>query len=317
MATGHKIVLGYFCRKSAMVAIKPTRDFTSLDRVSYTLRNSAKLKQGKAINVYREEAEKGALLTRVGEASSSTHEFKENTCNAMGLGIGARVHSECPFSTVADEFAATGSDALNTAIAAAYKQVLGNLGPMGNQRCTELESQLSNGDITVRDFVAGLAKSDLYKQNYFFKVSPIRGVELNYKHLLGRPPLNQAEVSEAISLIASQGFDALVEKITHSGEYLEVFGTQTVPYQRAWTSEAGKYCSTFANQARISPANAASDTIIEGRSQLVVEFTNARSISGAGKGYDVSGFVYSKATSDPTSGAFRRMYQSKNYKSWA
>ena len=317
MATGHKIVLGYFCRKSAMVAIKPTRDFTSLDRVSYTLRNSAKLKQGKAINVYREEAEKGALLTRVGEASSSTHEFKENTCNAMGLGIGARVHSECPFSTVADEFAATGSDALNTAIAAAYKQVLGNLGPMGNQRCTELESQLSNGDITVRDFVAGLAKSDLYKQNYFFKVSPIRGVELNYKHLLGRPPLNQAEVSEAISLIASQGFDALVEKITHSGEYLEVFGTQTVPYQRAWTSEAGKYCSTFANQARISPANAASDTIIEGRSQLVVEFTNARSISSAGKGYDVSGFVYSKATSDPTSGAFRRMYQSKNYKSWA
>ena len=300
-----------------MVAIKPTRDFTSLDRVSYALRNSAKLKQGKAINVYREEAEKGALLTRVGEASSSTHEFKENTCNAMGLGIGARVHSECPFSTIADQFAATGSDALSTAIAAAYKQVLGNLGPMGNQRCTELESQLSNGDITVRDFVAGLAKSDLYKQNYFFKVSPIRGVELNYKHLLGRPPLNQAEVSEAISLIASQGFDAFVEKITHSGEYLEVFGTQTVPYQRAWTSEAGKYCSTFANQARISPANAASDTIIEGRSQLVVEFTNARSISGAGKGYDVSGFVYSKATSDPTSGAFRRMYQSKNYKSWA
>ena len=235
----------------------------------------------------------------------------------MGLGIGARVHSECPFSTVADEFAATGSDALNTAIAAAYKQVLGNLGPMGNQRCTELESQLSNGDITVRDFVDGLAKSDLYKQNYFFKVSPIRGVELNYKHLLGRPPLNQAEVSEAISLIASQGFDAFVERITHAGEYLEVFGTQTVPYQRAWTSEAGKYCSTFANQARICPANAASDTIIEGRSQLVVEFTNARSISGAGKGYDVSGFVYSKATSDPTSGAFRRMYQSKNYKSWA
>ena len=123
-------------------------------------------------------------------------------------------------------------------------------------------------------------------------------------------------MSEAISLIASQGFDAFVEKITHSGEYLEVFGTQTVPYQRAWTSEAGKYCSTFANQARTCPANAASDTTIEGRTQLVVEFTNARSISGAGKGYDVSGFVYSKATSDPTSGAFRRMYQSKNYKSW-
>ncbi|WP_115121358.1 phycobilisome rod-core linker polypeptide [Synechococcus sp. UW105] len=300
-----------------MVAIKPTRDFTSLNRVSYAVKNSAKLKQGKAINVYREEIDQGVLLTRVGEPSTSIHQYKENLCNAMGLGIGPRVHSECPFSSTADQFAATGSDALKATISAAYKQVLGNLGPMGSQRCSELESQLSNGDISVRDFVAGLAKSDLYKQNYFFKVSPIRGVELNYKHLLGRPPLNQAEVSAAISLIAEQGFDALVEKITHSGEYLEVFGTQTVPYQRAWTSEAGKYCSTFVNLARISPANAASDTIIEGRSQLVMEFTNARSISGAGKGYDVSGFVYSKATSDPTSEAFRRMYQSKNCKSWA
>ena len=300
-----------------MAAIKPTRDFTSQNRVSYSFRNSGKLRQGKAINVYRQEIEKNALLTRLGEPSSSIHEFKENTCNAMGLGMGPRVHSECPFSTVAEQFAATGSDALSTAISAAYKHVLGNLGPMGSQRCTELESKLSNGDISVRDFVAGLAKSDLYKQNYFFKVSPIRGVELSYKHLLGRPPINQAEVSAAISLIAEQGFDAFVEKLTHSGEYLEVFGTETVPYQRAWTSEAGKYCSTFVNLARISPANAASDIIIEGRSQLVMEFSNARSISGAGKGYDVSGFVYSKATSDPTSEAFRRMYQSKNCKSWS
>ncbi len=300
-----------------MVAIKPTRDFTSLNRVSYAARNEGKLKQGKAINVYREEVEKNALLTRIGMPSSSIHAFKENTCNAMGLGMGPRVHSECPFSTVAEQFAATGSEALSATISATYKQVLGNLGPTSSQRCTELESRLCNGDITVRDFVAGLAKSDLYKQNYFFKVSPIRGVELTYKHLLGRPPINQAEVSSAISLIAEQGFDAFVEHITHSGEYLEVFGTQTVPYPRAWTSEAGKYCSTFVNLARISPANAASDVIIEGRSQLVMEFSNARSISGASNGYDVSGFVYSKATSDPTSGAFRRMYQSKNCKSWA
>jgi hypothetical protein len=77
-----------------------------------------------------------------------------------------------------------------------------------------------NGDISLRDFVAGLAKSDLYKQNYFFRVSPIRGIELNYKHLLGRPPINQAEVSAAITLIAEHGFDGLVEKLTRSGEYL-------------------------------------------------------------------------------------------------
>ena len=173
-----------------------------------------------------------------------------------------------------------------------------------------------NGDISVRDFVAGLAKSDLYKQNYFFRVSPIRGIELNFKHLLGRPPLNQAEVSAAITVIAEHGFDGLVEHLTRSGEYLEVFGTDTVPYLRAWTSAAGAYCSTFVNLGRVTPGNAASDTTIEGRSQLVMEFTNARRLSTAEGGYEVSSFSYSRAMNDPTSGAFARMYGSKNSKSW-
>ena len=52
------------------------------------------------------------------------------------------------------------------------------------------------------------------------------------------------------------------------------------------------------------------------RSQLVMEFSNARRLSEAGSGFDVSGFVYSKATKDPTSGAFRRMYEPKTAKTW-
>ena len=300
-----------------MVAIKPTRDFTNLNRVSYAAGKSTKTRQNTATNLYRQECQNGNLIPRQGRAASTNEEYKANLCSAMGIGIGARVHSECPFSSVNEVYAANGSDALETAIAASYKQVFGNLGPMGSQRCTELESQLSTGEINVRDFVAGLATSDLYKEKYFRCVSPIRGIELNYKHLLGRPPINQAEVSSAITLIAESGFDALIYKITHSGEYLEVFGTDTVPYPRAWTSAAGAYCSTFTNLAKVTPANAASDTTIEARSQLVMEFSNARRISESGSGYDVSGFVYSKAVRDPYSGAFQRMYQSKNAKTWS
>ena len=299
-----------------MVVIKPTRDFTSLDRVSYVANNAGKSRQNTAMNLYRREQESGGLIPRKGLVGKTPLEYKENLCRATGIGIGPRLHSECPFSAVADEFASTGSEALKATITAAYRQVFGNLGPTENQRCTELESQLMNGDISVRDFVAGLAKSDLYKQNYYFKVSPIRGIELNYKHLLGRPPLNQAEVSAAITVIAEHGFDGLVEKLTRSGEYLEVFGTDTVPYLRAWTSAAGAYCSTFVNLGRVTPGNAASDTTIEGRSQLVMEFTNARRLSTAEGGYEVSSFSYSRAMNDPTSGAFARMYGSKNSKSW-
>ena len=299
-----------------MVVIKSKRDFTSQDRVSYAASNASKIRLGTASNVHREEIGLGQLLERNGLPASSVHQYKENLCSAMGIGIGPRHHEECPFSSVNDQFAAAGSTALEGTIAAAYNQVFGNLGPTDSQRCIELESQLCNGDISVRDFVAGLAKSDLYKQNYFSSVSPIRGVELNLKHLLGRPPVNQAEVSACIALIAEQGFDALVDKLTHSGEYLEVFGTDTVPYARAFKSEAGFYCSTFVNMGEVTPANAASDTTVQSRSLLVVALNNARKISSA-TGFDVSAFVYSKAIKDPNSGAFQRMYQPKTAKTWA
>ena len=277
-----------------MVVIKPKRDFTSLNRVSYAASNTAK----------------------PSGAATTIAQYKHDICSNLGIGIGPRHHEECPFSSVNDQYAATGSEALEATIAAAYKQVFGNLGPTESQRCAELESQLRNGDITVRDFVAGLAKSDLYKQNYFSKVSPIRGIELNLKHLLGRPPVNQAEVSACISLIAEHGFDALIDKLTQSGEYLEVFGTDTVPYSRAFKSEAGFYCSTFVNMGEVCTGNAASDTTVQSRSLLVMALNNARSLSTSAGSFDVSAFSYSKAIKDPTSGAFQRMYQPKTAKTW-
>ena len=284
-----------------MPAIKYKRDFTHQDRVSFAFSNAR-------------DAAKGSAKNR-GQAASSPAEYKGNQCGSMGIGSGPRIHEVCPFSAVNHSYAATGESALNSAISAAYKQVDGNLGPTESQRSVELESRLRNGDISVRDFVAGLAKSDLYKQSYFFRTSPIRGIELNLKHLLGRPPISQAEVSACISLIAEHGYDALVDKITHSGEYLEVFGTDTVPYLRAWTSEAGFHCSTFVNHSQVTQGNAASDTITEGRSQLVMALNNARNISTK-QGFDVSGFVYSKAVQDPTSGAFKRMFNPKTTKNW-
>ena len=269
-----------------MVAIKPTRDFTNNARTSFTTTNQ-KTK---------------------GTAALTVEQFKENQCKSMGIGIGPRHHGECPFGVTADEYSSTGNNALETAISSAYKQVFGNAKPTDSQRCKELESQLRDGRITTRDFITGLAKSEFYKQNYYHKVSPIRGVEHNFKHLMGRPPINQAEIGACISLIADQGYDALINKMTSSGEYLEVFGTDTVPYDRAWKSEAGFYCSTFVNMCSVSTGNAGSDKIIGGRSQLVMSLANARKLSTSSGSYDVTGFSYSKAVRDPSSGAFQRMF---------
>jgi phycocyanin-associated rod linker protein len=275
-----------------MVAIKPTRDFTNNARTSFTTTNK-KSKETVALTVEK---------------------FKENQCKSMGIGIGPRHHGECPFGVTAEEYASTGNNALETAISSAYKQVFGNANPTDNQRCKEHESALRDGRIKIKDFVTGLVKSEFYKQNYYHRVSPIRGIEHNFKHLLGRPPINQSEISSSIKLIADQGYDVFINKLTSSGEYLEVFGTDTVPYDRAWKSEAGFYCSTFVNMCSVSTGNASSDKVVGGRSQLVMALAKARELSTSSDNFDVSGFSYSKAVRDPSSGAFRRMYMPQTTK---
>jgi phycoerythrin-associated linker protein len=76
-------------------------------------------------------------------------------------------------------------------IRAVYKQVLGNPHVMESERLTIAESKLCDGTITVREFVRAVAKSDFYRSRYFESCAPYRFVELNFKHLLGRAPLDQ------------------------------------------------------------------------------------------------------------------------------
>ena len=177
--------------------------------------------------------------------ASAIAEYKRNHCAAMGIGIGPRLHSECPFGVTADRFSPNDSEALNLVIAAAYRQVFGNLSPRDSQRETSLEARLVNGEINVRDFINGLAKSEFYKSNFFHSVGAQRGIELNFKHLLGRAPLNQSEVQNAIKLQAEFGFNALIDSMTNSAEYTEVFGADIVPYERTKDSYAGMFNRSF------------------------------------------------------------------------
>ena len=172
-------------------------------------------------------------------------EYKRQHCASMGIGIGPRIHSECPYGVTFDQYSPDNSAALERVIRAAYRQVYGNLPPTDNQRETSLEVRLMNGEISVRDFVNGLAKSDFYKANFFHAVGAQRGIELNFKHLLGRAPLNQEEVQNHIKLQAEEGFDALIDKLTDSAEYTEVFGSDIVPYERSHDSYAGMFTRSF------------------------------------------------------------------------
>ena len=187
-------------------------------------------------------------------------EFKKQSCDQMAIGVGPRSHADCPHRVTSECYSPEDNGALETVISASYRQVFGNAHVMNFERCTELEAQLRDGRLTVRDFIRGLAKSSFYKSRFFNSVAPQRGVELNVKHLLGRAPETQAEISAMITLQAEQGQGALIDSIVDSAEYLEVFGSDVVPYARSWSSPADLSTAAFPMLAALEKSFAGSDS---------------------------------------------------------
>ena len=130
-------------------------------------------------------------------AALTNAEYLRQSCAQMRIGVGPRDHVECPYRVTFDRFSPSDVEALRECIDAAYRQVLGNTHVMAYERCDSFEAEFADGRLCTREFVRHLAKSELYKSRYLFKVSAYRVIELNFKHLLGRPPLNQQEIISA------------------------------------------------------------------------------------------------------------------------
>lgn len=115
---------------------------------------------------------------------------------------------------------------------AAYRQVFSEHVILKSSRQSNLESQLRNRAITVRDFIRGLAKSDTFRTLVIETNSNYRIVELSLKRLLGRAPYNKDEELAWSIKIATLGWGRFVDTLLDSDEYLQSFGENTVPYQR-------------------------------------------------------------------------------------
>lgn len=124
------------------------------------------------------------------------------------------------------------SGEVEAVIQAVYQQVLGNPHLLKSERLVIPESLLRDRKITVQEFVRQVAKSELYKQKFFYNNFHSRTIELNYKHLLGRAPYDQSEITEHMNLYQSQGFDADIDSYIDSPEYQAYFGDNIVPYYR-------------------------------------------------------------------------------------
>ena len=144
-------------------------------------------------------------------------------------------------------------------IRAIYRQVLGNAHIMESDRLSIAESQLSNGDITVREFVRHLAKSELYRSLFFEPYSSLRAIELNFKHLLGRAPHSYEEIVPHIQILHQGGYEAEIDSYLDSEEYLANFGENIVPNYQGYKTQTGKSLTGFTHMFNLLRGSCSSD----------------------------------------------------------
>lgn len=119
---------------------------------------------------------------------------------------------------------------MDNLIEAAYRQIFFHAFKADRERF--LESQLRNGQITVRDFIRGLCLSNTFTNSFYRLNSNYRFVEQCVQRILGRDVYSEREKIAWSIVVATKGRAGLVNDLLNSDEYLENFGDNTVPYQR-------------------------------------------------------------------------------------
>ena len=118
-------------------------------------------------------------------------------------------------------------------IAQAYQQIFFHAFKV--DRDPALESQLRNGQITMRDFVRGLLLSRKFRDDFYRCNSNYRMVEQVVNRVLGRPVHGNRERLAYSIVIAQHGLQTFIDTLLNSEEYMDKFGYNTIPYQRSRT----------------------------------------------------------------------------------
>ena len=184
--------------------------------------------------------------------------FRRDKINSQNFNVLDKERNELNILEI-NEFVPNDDDALLEAINALYKNIFGNLSLMQSERPLDIERRLRNGDITVREFTRKICKSTIYRNYYFDSISQYKSIKLRYKHILGRPIISQIELHQSSNIINNLGFEAHIDFLIDSDEYINVFGEDIVPFIRSWNSPIGFKTKSFLETSSMTKAFAYSD----------------------------------------------------------
>jgi phycobilisome rod-core linker protein len=118
----------------------------------------------------------------------------------------------------------------NFVIESAYRQIFFHAFKVDRDRT--LESQLRDGQITVRDFIRSLCLSDTFTRSFYNLNNNYKVARHLVEKLLGRPTHGKSEEIAWSAVLMTRGVRGMVDDILDSQEYLNAFGYDTVPYHR-------------------------------------------------------------------------------------
>jgi phycobilisome rod-core linker protein len=127
---------------------------------------------------------------------------------------------------------ATSDKDIDAIIWAGYRQIFSEHLILESYRQKFWESQLRNRSVSVRDFIRGLGKSEVYRTQVADLNSNYRLVDITLKRFLGRASYNKDEQIAWSIVIGTKGLHGFVDALLDSNEYLENFGDDIVPFQR-------------------------------------------------------------------------------------
>nr|YP_009313308.1 Phycobilisome linker polypeptide [Dichotomaria marginata]SCW21562.1 Phycobilisome linker polypeptide [Dichotomaria marginata] len=143
------------------------------------------------------------------------------------------------------------TDEKNLVIKACYRQIFERDICKGyNLSFSDLESQVKNGQISIKEFIRYLGKSEIYRKQFFEPFVNSRAVELAFRHFLGRGPSSLTEFQKFFATVSQRGLSGLIDDLVNSNEYADYFGEETVPYLRDLGSEPQE-CRNWGPQIRL------------------------------------------------------------------
>lgn len=179
------------------------------------------------------------------EAASLTDKFrKRKSSKLQGLRL-PRTYSKSGSSSQRFVMKTSlSTDEKKCVIKASYRQVFQrDISKAYGLRCLDLESQVKNGSLSIKEFVRYLGKSSIYSKQFFQPFTNSRVVELSFRSFLGRGVSSLDEFQKYFAILSSRGLSSLIDAIVNSTEYADYFGEETVPYLRSLGEEPQEACN--------------------------------------------------------------------------